>query len=45
MIYRDITMKHEGKKSPANGGSRMQDNIKMSVKEVGYEGVDRIRLV
>ena len=43
-VYRVLVGKPEGKSPPARPRRRWEDNIKMDLKEVGCEGMDRIEL-
>jgi len=39
-VYRVLVGKPEGKRPLGRPGCRWEDNIKMDLQEVGYEGMD-----
>ena len=43
-IYRDLVGKPEGKRPLARPRRRWEDNIKMDLQEVGFGGMDWIKL-
>jgi hypothetical protein len=43
-VYRVLVGKPEGKRPLGRLRRRWEDNIKMDLQEVGYEGMDRIEL-
>jgi hypothetical protein len=44
MIHRALVGKSEGKRSPGRPRRRWVDNIKMDIREIGWDGVDWIDL-
>jgi len=44
-VYRFLVGKPEGKRPLGRPSRRWEDNSKMDLQEVGYEGMDRIELV
>ena len=43
-LYRVLVGKHEGKESVGRPRRRWEDNIKMDLQEVGYEGMGWLRI-
>jgi hypothetical protein len=43
--YRILVGKPEGKRPRAKPGRRWVDNIKMNLREIGWDGVDWIHMV
>jgi len=41
-VYRFLVGKYEGKRQPGRPRRRWEDDIKMNLQEVGYEGMDCI---
>ena len=44
VVYRVLVVKNEGKRPLRRSRSRLEDNIKMDLQEVGYGGMDWIQL-
>jgi hypothetical protein len=43
-IYKILVGKHKGKRAFGRPRRRWKDNIRMDVREIGWEGVDKIHL-